>query len=39
MQAVVVAIPFAILGLALSEDFFEDWGWVVAPSYGWPARS
>ena len=31
MQAVVVAIPFAILGLALSEDFFEDWGWLVGP--------
>jgi hypothetical protein len=31
VQAVVVAIPFAVLGLALSEDFFEDWGWVVGP--------
>jgi hypothetical protein len=31
VQAVVVAIPFAILGLALSEDFFEDWGWVLGP--------
>jgi hypothetical protein len=31
VQAVVVAIPFAILGLALDEDFFEDWGWVVGP--------
>ena len=31
MQAVVVAIPFAILGLALDEDFFEDWGWLVGP--------
>jgi hypothetical protein len=31
VQAVVVAIPFAILGLALSEDFFEDWGWLVGP--------
>ena len=31
VQAVVVAIPFAILALALSEDFFEDWGWVVGP--------
>lgn len=32
VQAVVVAIPFAILGLALSNDFFfEDWGWVVGP--------
>jgi hypothetical protein len=31
VQAVVVAVPFAILGLALSEDVFEDWGWVVGP--------
>ena len=31
VQAVVVAIPFAILGVALSEDFFEDWGWLVGP--------
>jgi hypothetical protein len=31
VQAVVVAIPFAVLGLALSEDFFKDWGWAVGP--------
>ena len=31
MQAIVVAIPFAILGLALDDDFFEDWGWLVGP--------
>ena len=31
MQFVVVAVPFAILGLALDEDFFEDWGWLVGP--------
>jgi hypothetical protein len=31
VQAVVVAIPFAVLGLALDEDFFEDWGWLVGP--------
>ena len=31
MQAIVVAIPFALLGLALDDDFFEDWGWVVGP--------
>jgi hypothetical protein len=31
VQAVVVAIPFAILGVALSEDFFKDWGWLVGP--------
>ena len=26
-----MAIPFALLGLALDDDFFEDWGWVVGP--------
>ena len=31
VQAVVVAIPFAILAVALSEDFFDDWGWLVGP--------
>jgi hypothetical protein len=31
VQAVVVAIPFAIIGLALDDEFFEDWGWVVGP--------
>jgi len=31
VQAIVVAIPFAILGLTLSHDFFEDWGWLVGP--------
>ena len=31
VQAIVVAIPFAILGAALSEDFFEDWGWLAGP--------
>ena len=31
VQAILVAIPFAILGLALDEDFFEDWGWLVGP--------
>jgi len=31
VQLVVVAIPFAILGMALDEDFFEDWGWLVGP--------
>jgi hypothetical protein len=30
-QAVIVAIPFAILGLALDREFFEDWGWAVGP--------
>jgi uncharacterized membrane protein len=31
VQAVLVAIPFAILALLLPEDFFEDWGWIVGP--------
>jgi hypothetical protein len=31
VQAIVVAIPFAILGVALDDDFFEDWGWLVGP--------
>ena len=31
VQAVVVAIPFAILGLTLDHDFFEDWGWLAGP--------
>jgi hypothetical protein len=31
VQFVVVAIPFAILGLTLSHGFFEDWGWLVGP--------
>ena len=31
VQAVVVAIPFAILALTLDHDFFEDWGWLVGP--------
>jgi hypothetical protein len=31
VQAVVVAIPFGILGAALDKDFFEDWGWLVGP--------
>jgi len=32
VQAIVVAVPFAILGLALDEDFFEDWGWLAGPA-------
>ena len=31
VQAIVVAIPFAILGLALDKSFFDDWGWLVGP--------
>jgi hypothetical protein len=32
VQAVVVSIPFAALGAALSDDFFGDWGWLVGPA-------
>jgi hypothetical protein len=31
VQAVVVAVPFAILDLALDESFFKSWGWAVGP--------
>lgn len=31
VQAVVVAVPFVLLGLAFDESFFEDWGWVAGP--------
>jgi hypothetical protein len=31
VQAIVVAIPFAILGLTLHDSFFDDWGWLVGP--------
>ena len=31
VQTVVVAIPFALLDLALDRSFFEDWGWAVGP--------
>ena len=31
VQLIVVAIPFAILGVTLDHDFFEDWGWLVGP--------
>jgi hypothetical protein len=31
VQAVVVAIPFAILDAALDRSFFEDWGWLTGP--------
>ena len=27
----MVAIPFALLALALDDDFFEDWGWLTGP--------
>jgi hypothetical protein len=31
VQAVLVAIPFALLALAFDRDFFEDWGWAIGP--------
>jgi hypothetical protein len=31
VQAIAVAIPFAILALTLDESFFEDWGWLTGP--------
>jgi hypothetical protein len=31
VQAVAVAIPFALLAVALDREFFEDWGWAVGP--------
>ena len=32
VQAIVVAITFAVLALALDEAFFEDWGWLTGPA-------
>jgi hypothetical protein len=32
VQAIVVAVPFVLLGLALEESFFEDWGWLAGPA-------
>jgi hypothetical protein len=32
VQAAVLAVPFVVLGLALDESFFEDWGWVAGPA-------
>lgn len=31
VQLVAVAALAAVLGLALSHGFFEDWGWLVGP--------
>lgn len=31
LQAALVIVLFAILGLLLDEDFFESWGWLVGP--------
>jgi hypothetical protein len=32
VQAIVLAIPFAVLALTLDETFFEDWGWLAGPA-------
>ena len=32
VQLVAVAALSAVLGLALSHDFFESWGWLVGPA-------
>jgi hypothetical protein len=32
VQLVAVAALSAVLGLALPEGFFEDWGWLVGPA-------
>ena len=31
VQALVLAVPFVVLGLTLDESFFEDWGWLAGP--------
>ena len=31
MQAVLLAVPFVLLALALDRGFFEDWGWLTGP--------
>jgi hypothetical protein len=31
VQAIVVAVPFVLLGLAFDRSFFEDWGWLAGP--------
>jgi hypothetical protein len=32
VQAIVLAIPFALLAVTLDESFFEDWGWLAGPA-------
>jgi hypothetical protein len=32
VQAVVIAIPFAILALTVDESFFRSWGWAIGPA-------
>jgi hypothetical protein len=31
VQAVLLAVPFVLLALALDRSFFEDWGWLTGP--------
>ena len=38
VQAVSVGLLFLVLALALDEDFFEDYGWIVGP-VAWAACS
>ncbi|HWT90976.1 MAG TPA: hypothetical protein VN179_07650, partial [Solirubrobacterales bacterium] len=32
LQLAAVAVLSTVLGLALPEDFFEDWGWIAGPA-------
>jgi hypothetical protein len=32
VQAIVLAVPFVVLAVALDESFFEDWGWLAGPA-------
>jgi hypothetical protein len=32
VQAVAVAIPFALLAAAFERELFEDWGWLIGPA-------
>jgi hypothetical protein len=38
VQAVAVAIPFAVLAAAFEREVFEDWGWAIGPA-AWFAAS
>ncbi len=32
LQAILVAVPFALLAVTLEKSFFEDYGWAVGPA-------
>jgi hypothetical protein len=32
VQAIVLAIPFAVLAVTLDKSFFEEWGWLAGPA-------